>query len=65
MYADKATRLTADDVSLLYFERNGIGVQIHSLKIDEQGTWWALPPATVGSSWTRSTGSCGFDVCHC
>ena len=42
---DKTTSLTADDVSLLYFERNGIGVQIHSLKIDEHGNVVGAPPS--------------------
>ena len=40
---DQATKLTADDVSILYFERDGLDVSIHSLKIDEQGNINAPP----------------------
>ncbi len=42
---DKATSLTADDVSLLYFERSGVGVRIHSLKIDARGNVVGAPPS--------------------
>lgn len=40
---DGTTRLTNDDVSILYFERHGAGVKIHSLKLDEQGNIDAPP----------------------
>ena len=34
---DKESRLTADDVSILYFEANGTDIKIHSLSLDEEG----------------------------
>lgn len=34
---DRATRLNADDVSVLYFEKDGDSARIHSLTVDEQG----------------------------
>ena len=34
---DGETKLKADDVSVLYFERSGNDVRIHSLRFDEQG----------------------------
>ena len=34
---DRKTNLRADDVSLLYFEREGLGVCIHALRFDEDG----------------------------
>lgn len=34
---DRKTSLTPDDVSILYFERDGLGVQIYSIRIDEAG----------------------------
>ena len=40
---DGTTNLTADDVSLLYFEREGSQVTIHSLQIDQQGNIDAPP----------------------
>ena len=40
---DGTTNLTADDVSLLYFEREGSQVTIHSLQIDQQGNVDAPP----------------------
>ena len=35
---DKKTNLTADDVSILYFEPNDLDVTIHSLQIDDRAT---------------------------
>ena len=35
---DKKTNLTADDVSILYFEPNDLDVTIHSLRIDDRAT---------------------------
>ena len=35
---DGKTQLTSDDVSILYFERSGPGVNIHPLRIDEDGS---------------------------
>ena len=35
---DKKTNLTADDVSILYFEPNNSDVTIHSLRIDDRAT---------------------------
>lgn len=32
------TKLKPDDVSILFFERQGLGVRIHSLRLDEQGS---------------------------
>ena len=40
---DGTTRLTNDDVSILYFERHGAGAKIHSLNLDEQGNIDAPP----------------------
>ena len=34
---DPDTNLTSDDVSILFFERVGLDVKIHSIRIDEQG----------------------------
>ena len=36
--------LEADDVSILYFERTGLDVQIHSLRIDPNGDIVGVPP---------------------
>ena len=41
---DKATDLKPDDVSLLYFERDGLDVRIHSLGFDEMGNVLNAPP---------------------
>ena len=40
---DCKTTLRAEDVSLLYFERDGLGVRIHSLGFDEQGNVRGAP----------------------
>ena len=34
---DGRTRLKPDDVSILFFERRGLDVRIHSLRLDEHG----------------------------
>ena len=34
---DGATKMTPDDVSILFFERNALNVHIHSLRLDEHG----------------------------
>ncbi len=40
---DSATRLHANDVSLLFFERSGRDVRIHSLRFDEEGNVIGAP----------------------
>ena len=52
---DGESALKPDDVSILYFERDGLDVRIHSLYIDEDGNMNA-PEATVASSWKRRQG---------
>ncbi len=42
---DKKTSLKPEDVSILYFERTGSDVKIHSLRIDEQGNLLGAPPS--------------------
>ena len=42
---DKKTNLKPEDVSILYFERVGADVTIHSLRIDEQGNVLGAPPS--------------------
>ena len=41
---DDATDLKPDDVSLLFFERDGLDVRIHSLGFDEMGNVLNAPP---------------------
>ena len=41
---DGTTDLTPADVSLLYFERNGLDVKIHALCFDERGNVLGAPP---------------------
>ncbi len=41
---DGTTGLTPDDVSLLYFERDGLDVKIHELCFDERGNVLGAPP---------------------
>ena len=41
---DQKTDLTADDVSILYFEPDGQDVKIHSLTLDENGNVMNAPP---------------------
>lgn len=40
---DRSTGLKPDDVSILFFERSGLDVQIHSLRIDEEGNIAGAP----------------------
>lgn len=40
---DHKTNLTPDDVSILYFERDGLDVRIHSIRIDELGNIVGAP----------------------
>ena len=41
---DGAGALKPEDVSILYFERQGLSVRIHSLRIDEEGNVLNAPP---------------------
>ena len=42
---DPDTTLTPDDVSILFFERVGLDVKIHSIRIDDQGNILGAPPS--------------------
>ena len=42
---DPDTTLTPDDVSILFFERVGLDVKIHSIRIDDQGNIIGAPPS--------------------
>ncbi len=42
---EKDTGVSPDDVMILYFERKGIGVAIHSITIDSQGNLHGEPPS--------------------
>ena len=42
---DKRVPVRPEDVSILYFERDGFGVQIHSLRVDEAGNLLNAPPS--------------------
>ena len=42
---DKSTGLTADEVSIVYFEANGTDIKIHSLALDEAGNVQDAPPS--------------------
>ena len=42
---DPDTNLTPDDVSILFFERVGLDVKIHSIRIDDQGNILGAPPS--------------------
>ena len=41
---DKKTNLKPEDVSILYFEPDGLDVKIHSLELDEDGNIMNAPP---------------------
>ena len=41
---DGSTRLSPRDISILFFERTGLDVQIHSLRIDKEGNLLNAPP---------------------
>ncbi len=45
---DERSPLSPDDVSILYFERNEIDVQIHSIRLDRQGNIINAPPSYGG-----------------
>ncbi len=40
---DRKTQLAPEDVSILYFEREGLGVRIYSLRLDEEGNVRGAP----------------------
>ena len=40
---DGRTKLTADDVSILFFERGNLDVRIHSLRLDQEGNVLGTP----------------------
>ena len=40
---DGKSHLTPDDVSILFFERTGLDVRIHSLRIDQEGNVRHVP----------------------
>ena len=42
---DRKTDLKPDDVSILFFERQDLGVRIHSIRLDEEGNVLDAPPA--------------------
>ena len=41
---DGKTDLKPDDISVLYFERDELDVNIHSIRMDEDGNFWDAPP---------------------
>ena len=41
---DQKMNLKPEDVSILFFERTGLDVKIHSLGVDEQGNVLNAPP---------------------
>ena len=41
---DGSTKLTPDDVSILFFERGNLDVRVHSLRLDEEGNVLDAPP---------------------
>ena len=58
---DGVTKLKPEDVSILYFERDGLDVRIHSLRLDEEGNILDAPESyrrffmqeTARSLWKR------------
>ncbi|MDE0669290.1 MAG: AAA family ATPase [bacterium] len=42
---DGTRGLAPDDVSIVYFERGGAGVRLHSIKVDSQGRLCDVPPS--------------------
>ena len=42
---DKRTRLTPEDISILFFESRALDVRIHSLKLDSSGNIVGAPPS--------------------
>ena len=57
---DKKTALTPEDVSILYFERDGLEVNIHSLRLDEMGNVLDAPPGYGQFFMDEVTRSVGF-----
>ena len=45
---DGRTKLTPDDVSILFFERGDLDAQIHSLRLDAEGNVLGAPPSYRG-----------------
>ena len=45
---DGVSSLTPDDISVLFFERQGVSVRIHSVRFDEQGNVLGSPPSYRG-----------------
>jgi len=41
---DSSSRLTADDVSIVFFERRGLQVELHSLRVNDAGNIVGAPP---------------------
>ena len=56
---DGVSGLKHEDVSILFFEREGLDVRIHSLQIDEEGNIVGAPDSYAGSSWKRLKGHWG------
>ena len=50
---DGGSGLKPEDVSILFFERDALDVNIHSLRIDEDGNILTLLTATASSSWKK------------
>ena len=58
---DKRTSLTPEDISILFFERTGLDVKIHSLRIDDQGNVLHAPPSYRQFFIKEIERSIGFD----
>ena len=57
---DRKTNLTPDDVSILYFERDGLDVRIHSIRIDEAGNIVGAPETYRSFFMEETANSLGF-----
>ena len=57
---DGVSSLTPDDVSVLFFERQGASVRIHSVRFDEQGNVLGSPPSYRGFFMKESRRSLGL-----
>ena len=57
---DHKTNLTPDDVSILYFERDGLDVRIHSIRIDEAGNIEGAPETYRSFFMEETANSLGF-----
>ena len=60
---DGTTGLKPEDVSLLYFERKGLSVCIHSLRFDELGNVLDAPPGYRRFFLEEGTGRWASEVC--